>query len=284
MQCIAELENRPRGLYTGALGWLSPGGDCRFNVAIRTLQIAPDGQAQLGIGSGIVSDADPEREYAECLLKANFLTACDPGFELIETLRLERGEYPLISYHLDRLEASASALGFSGDLKAIHSALMEQALNHVQGVFRVRLSLAHNGHFRLEVGAMAQGSEAWEAVLSDEILDPENYLLRHKTTVRSRYNNALARLAETPEVFDAIFFNSRGEVCEGARSNVFIERAGQLLTPSLSCGLLPGVMRRHLLESGRAVESVLTRDDLLGAPKVYLANALRGLLEVTLRV
>ncbi|MEI7431943.1 MAG: aminodeoxychorismate synthase component I, partial [Betaproteobacteria bacterium] len=116
MQCISELESRPRGLYTGALGWLAPGGDCRFNVAIRTLQLEPDGRAQLGIGSGIVIDAEPEREYAECLLKANFLTGFDPGFELIETLRLEDCEYPLLSYHLERLETSASALGFSCDI------------------------------------------------------------------------------------------------------------------------------------------------------------------------
>jgi len=284
MQCIAELENRPRGLYTGALGWLAPGGDCRFNVAIRTLQLEPDGRGHLGIGSGIVIDADPEREYAECLLKASFLTGFDPGFELIETLRLEDGEYPLLSYHLERLEASASTLGFSGDITAIRAALVEQSLNHSHGVFRVRLSLAHNGHYRLEVGGMTPGREVWEAVLSDEILDPGNYLLRHKTTVRGSYNDALARLVETPEIFDAIFFNSRGEVCEGARSNVFIERDGRLVTPPLACGLLPGVMRRHLLESGRAVESLLTRDDLLGAPQVYLANALRGLLAVTLRI
>ena len=121
-------------------------------------------------------------------------------------------------------------------------------------------------------------------MFAEEVLDADDYLLLHKTTARSRYDRALAALADQPDVFDALFFNTRGELCEGARSNVFIERDGKLLTPPLACGLLPGVMRRHLLESGRAVECVLTREDVQSAPALYVANALRGLMRVFLRV
>lgn len=110
MQRIAELESAARNLYTGALGWVAPTGDCRFNVAIRTFEVDHDGSAKLGVGSGIVIDADPAREYAECLLKARFLAAAD-GFELIETMRLEHGRFPMQSCHLDRLKNSARALG-----------------------------------------------------------------------------------------------------------------------------------------------------------------------------
>ena len=282
MQRIAELEVAPRALYTGALGYLKPGGDCRFNVAIRTLELAPGKPARLGIGSGIVIDADPAREYAECLLKARFLSAFDPGFELIETLRLENGEYPLLSLHLQRLSASAKALGFACDPAAVQHALQAHAAAEPAGVFRVRLSVAHSGVCQIERVALPAAPASWQAVLADEVLDPDDYLLRHKTTARSRYDRALAQLAGRPGVFDAIFLNARGEVCEGARSNVFIERHGVLLTPPLACGLLPGVMRRHLLESGRARESVLMLDDLTNADAVYLANALRGLFPVSL--
>ena len=281
MQCIAALEEASRGLYTGALGWLAPSGDCRFNVAIRTLEVASDGRAKLGVGSGIVIDAKPENEYAECLLKARFLTGYDPGFELIETLRMEHGECPLLALHMQRLADSASALGFSCDLQSIRAALSEQVSGCDAGVFRIRLVLAHDGCYRIDVAALAEENRLWRVVLADEPLDAGDYLLRHKTTARSRYDRALAGLPEG--VFDAIFFNARGEVCEGARSNVFVERDGKLLTPPLSSGLLPGVMRRSLLASGRAVEQVLTRDDLLGATTLYLANALRGLFKVSLK-
>ena len=282
MQRIAELEVAPRALYTGALGYLAPGGDCRFNVAIRTLELTRGKPARLGIGSGIVIDADPVREYAECLLKARFLTAFDPGFELIETLRLENGKYPLLVLHLERLCASAKALGFACDLAAVQHALQEHAATERAGVFRVRLSVAYSGVFQIERTALPAGPASWQAVLADEVLDPDDYLLRHKTSARCRYDLALAQLAGHSDVFDAIFLNSRGEVCEGARSNVFIERDGLLLTPPLVCGLLPGVMRRHLLESGRAHECVLTLGDLQNAHAVYLANALRGVFPVHL--
>ncbi|MBL0166857.1 MAG: aminodeoxychorismate synthase component I [Propionivibrio sp.] len=283
MQLIADLETTPRGLYSGALGWVAPGGDCRFNVAIRTLEVAPDGRASLGVGSGIVIDSEPGREYAECLLKSRFLTGFDPGFELIETMRLEFGKYPLLPLHLQRLAASARALGFACNVPALAAALAEHSSVCAAGIHRVRLTLAHDGQYRINLAEMTDDGAPCHVVLADERLDADDYLLRHKTSARSLYDRALARLAAHPDVFDAIFLNTRGEVCEGARSNVFIERGGVLLTPPLSCGLLPGVMRRHLLESGRALECVLTLDDLLGAPSIHMANALRGLIPVSLR-
>ena len=284
MQRINELEVAPRGLYTGAMGWLAPGGDCRFNVAIRTLEVQSDRHVRLGVGSGIVIDAVAEREYAECLLKASFLTGFDPGFELIETLRLEQGSYPLLALHLQRLQSSAQALGFACDLPAITAALADCAMSRATGLGRVRLTLAHDGRYGISVAPLVDERGPWSAVLAAERLDADDYLLRHKTSARSRYQRALAALAEDPEVFDAIFLNTRGEVCEGARSNVFVERGGVLLTPALGCGLLPGVMRRHLLESGRAVEAVLSVDDLRGGSAIYLANALRGLIPVHLKI
>lgn len=283
MQRIDELEAAPRGLYTGALGWLAPGGDCRFNVAIRTLEVQSDRRVRLGVGSGIVIDAVAASEYAECLLKASFLTGFDPGFELIETLRLEHGNYPLLALHLQRLQSSARDLGFACDLPEITAALTARASFGGAGLNRVRLTLAHNGQYAISLAPLIDEPGPWSVVLADERLDDKDYLLRHKTSARSRYQRALAALAGDPGVFDAIFLNARGEVCEGARSNVFIERDGVLLTPPLDCGLLPGVMRRHLLETGRAVEAVLGADDLRGAPAIYLANALRGLVPVTLR-
>ena len=286
-QRIAELEDEPRGLYTGALGWLAPGGDCRFNVAIRTLAIRPDGRGLLGVGSGIVIDADAGREYAECLLKAQFATGFDPGFQLIETMRFGQGRIDLLPLHLERLQRSARALGFACDAPAIADRLAKLgaawARDAAGRVLRVRLTLAHDGAIEVTHAPLMDDARSWQVALAGEPIDPGDYLLRHKTTARSRYDRALSGLQATPEVFDVVFCNARGEVCEGARSNVFIERDGVLLTPPERCGLLPGVMRRHLLDRGLVVERIVSRDDLLKAPAVYLANALRGLFRVTLR-
>ena len=282
MQIIQELEVGPRGLYTGSLGWVAPEGDFRLNVAIRTLELAADGSGRLGVGSGIVIDSEPVREYRECLLKASFLTDLDPGFLLIETLLLADGVFPDGVLHRQRLAASARALGFAHDGGAVARALAELAADYPQGRFRVRLTLDKRGLLRLVAAPLDEAVGPWTVCLSPLRLDSRHYLLRHKTTARALYDAELKRVMALPQGFDALFLNERGEVCEGARSNVFARIDGRLYTPPLSCGLLPGILRRRLLESGEAAERVLTPADLQGAEAIYMGNALRGLVPVTL--
>ena len=78
------------------------------------------------------------------------------------------------------------------------------------------------------------------------------------------------------EIFDVV--NERDEVTEGSRTNVFIRRNGNLLTPPPSSGLLDGCLRKALIESGECAEAVLSLADLAQAEDVYLGNSLRGLV------
>ncbi len=280
MQIIRELELAPRGLYTGALGWLAPDGDFRLNVAIRTL-ILQEGRGRLGIGAGIVADSDPTRELAECRSKARFLTGLQPGFQLIESLRLEAGNYPLLEMHLERLKASAASLGFALDVDRVRHELLEHAQGQPAGSHKTRLLLYADASLSLDsspLGAPPAGPVG--VVLAAEPLDSRDPLLRHKTTARGLYDAELARLA--PGVFDALFLNERGELCEGARSNLFVQRNGRLYTPPLASGLLGGVMRNKLLMEGRAEERVLYLQDLEQAQGIYISNAVRGLLPALL--
>nr|WP_234086229.1 aminodeoxychorismate synthase component I [Azonexus sp. R2A61] len=279
MQIIGELENAPRGLYTGALGWLAPDGDFRLNVAIRTLEIAAGGRGRVGVGSGIVADSDPAAEWQECALKLAFLRDLDPGIKLIETLRRDNGVYPMWAGHYARLKRSAAWLGFPIDEQGLFRALAAQP---VAGTWRVRLTLDKAG--RIEVAAFPLEAAAPNerlAVLAEVRIDADDPLRRHKTTERAEYDAALAGLPADGAVFDAVFLNRRGEVAEGARSNVFVERDGYLLTPPLSSGALPGVLRDSLLAQGKAREAVLYPADL--SDGFWLGNALRGLIRVRLR-
>jgi para-aminobenzoate synthetase/4-amino-4-deoxychorismate lyase len=278
MQIAAELEGAPRGIYTGALGWLAPDGDFRLNVAIRTLALGEDGYGKLGVGSGIVADSRPEAEWQECLLKSRFLQDSDPGLLLIETLRREDGRYPRLAGHLERLRRSAAWLGFACDEALLGEFLAAQPAT---GCWRVRLTLAKDG--AIDVRSFALGEEPAgprHAVLATESIDAGHPLRRHKTTDRALYDAALKVLEGDPQLFDVVFLNERGEVAEGARSNVFVERGGVLLTPPLVSGALPGVLRAELLANGRAREAVLYPADL--ADGFWLGNALRGLVQVSL--
>jgi len=279
MQIAAELELEPRGSYTGALGWLAPNGDCRLNVAIRTLELSAGGAGKLGIGSGIVADSRPAAEWQECLLKASFLRDCDPGLKLIETLRREDGQYPRLGGHLARLRGSATWLGFALDESEL---LRQLAAQPAVGAWRVRLTLAKRGEIEVQSFELpAEATGIRRARLAEAKIDSTNPLRRHKTTERQVYDEALAGLAGDTSIFDVVFLNERGEVAEGARSNVFVEGDGVLLTPPLSSGCLPGVLRAELLGSGQAREGVLWPEDL--ASGFWLGNALRGLIRVELQ-
>ena len=278
MQVIAELEEQPRGLYTGAFGWIAPDGDFRLNVAIRTLELAADRRGRISIGSGIVADSAAASEWQECLLKAGFLRDCDPGLQLIETLRREAGSYPRLDGHLARLRRSAAWFGFAFD-----EARLRQRLNDLQasGTWRVRVTLGKAGDSDVQVFSLADEPAVPRlARLAAARIDATDPLRRHKTTARPLYDEALGSLEAGSPVFDVVFLNARGEVAEGARSNVFVERDGHLLTPPLSSGALPGVLRAELLASGRASEAVLWPADLQQG--FWLGNALRGLIAVRL--
>lgn len=279
MQIAAELEGTPRGVYTGALGWIAPDGDFRLNVAIRTLELQAGGRGKLGIGSGIVADSQPLAEWQECQLKAGFLRECDPGVLLIETLRREGGAYPRLAGHLARLRQSAAWLGFSCDEKRVSELLAGQPQG---GPWRVRLTLAKDGHLDVQSFPLAGEPEITrQALLASEPISSTHPLRRHKTTDRALYDKALGALAGDQQLFDVVFLNERGEVAEGARSNVFVERDGILLTPPVDCGALPGVLRAEMLADGRAREAVLRLEDL--GDGFWLGNALRGLVRVSLR-
>jgi len=278
MEIIREMERGPRGVYTGAIGFISPEGKTAFNVAIRTLVLA-GGQARMGVGGGIVADSVPEEEYKECLLKAAFLTRERPDFQLIETI-LWDGEYFLLAMHFDRLEASAEYFDFLCEREVVLARLADEAKRFEAGSrYRVRLLLGADGEASVASALLAEDKTPCRVRWSVERTLSGDVFLRHKTTRRKLYDREFAR-AQSDGFDEVLFLNERGEVTEGAISNVFIRKGGRLLTPPLRSGVLPGVLRRHLLATG-AEESVLTLQDVQSAEAVYVGNSVRGLREVS---
>jgi para-aminobenzoate synthetase/4-amino-4-deoxychorismate lyase len=287
MQLLAQIENRPRGVYTGAIGFFSAQRTV-FNVAIRTLELDGE-QGTMGVGSGIVIDSDAPDEFRECLLKAEFLTRSNDRyperFSLVESLLWQSG-YPLIEFHLDRLQDSSEYFGFPCDRAAAQDALLAHA-NAFAGSEprKVRLLLDSDGklHITREVLPETRSDPAPVRVrIGLERTDPEDPMLFHKTTHRPLYAEAFER-AKQAGFDEVLFLNCLGEVTEGAISNIFIEKDGRWLTPPVECGLLAGVYRRHLLETRPAIEQrVLYPEDLRQADAIYLVNAVRGLRRAVL--
>ncbi len=283
MEIIHELESTPREIYCGAIGWIAPHGDFGFNVPIRTLEIAADGQARYGTGSGIVFDSVAQDEWRECLLKTKFLRDLPTGIVLIETLRCEGGSddpLPWLDDHLARLSDSARAFAYPCEPASIATRL-RQAAATLNGPHRLRLTLNQAGELALASASLDPLPASPTVTLVDAPMPANDPLLRHKTSARHAYDAALQQ-AMAAGHFDALWFNERGELTEGCRSNVFLEIDGELLTPPESSGLLNGVCRRRLLRDGRVKVAILHREDLARARRLYVGNALRGLVEVTL--
>ncbi|KAF0185118.1 MAG: para-aminobenzoate synthetase / 4-amino-4-deoxychorismate lyase [Nitrospirae bacterium] len=285
MEIIHELEETPRGVYTGSIGYASPTGEMLFNVAIRTLVI-DKGKSVLGIGSGVVWDSDAGDEYRECLLKSEFLRnagAESQEFKLVETLRYEDG-FPLLSLHLDRLAASAHYFGFIFSRERV-IAEIDTFAGHLgkDTRLRVRLMLSHDGSIVMESAELKELPQLPVGIgFSGKSVHSDNAFLYHKTTRRELYETEL-KSAQEQGLFDVLFLNERGEVTEGCITNVFIEKHGKLLTPPIASGLLGGVYRRHVLETNScANESVLNPDDLLTCDRIFVCNAVRGMIPAVL--
>jgi 4-amino-4-deoxychorismate lyase len=201
-------------------------------------------------------------------------------FGLIETIAYFRETgFALIDGHMDRLARSAAALEFAFDDAGTRAALADAAENAAHGALRMRLVLWRGGRLEVTSSPLAPASRdtVWRVAFAERRFHSAMPNLRHKTTRRDLYEDELAYAATTRNADEVIFLNERYELCEGARSNIFLRRDGLLLTPKLSCGLLPGVLRASLLASGAARETVLTRADL-SKGELFMGNSVRGLV------
>ena len=288
MDLIDAVEPDARGPYCGAIGRIGTDAagaeQASFSVAIRTVRLTPGEngrhQAVMGVGGAIVADSDGLAEWCETQVKGGFLRGRAGGHDLIETMRATPDAgIALLGLHLDRLERSAAELGFACNRAAIAAAI-EEALGHLAAPARLRLLLARSGALAIESAPLPPPLGEQVAVLPVPLpVSPGDWRLRHKTTDRAFYAEALAA-AQGAGAQEAVLVRPDGFVTEGSFTNIFVERAGRLVTPPLAHGLLPGVARRALLEEGRATEGALVLDDL--AAGFLIGNALRGLLPARL--
>lgn len=276
MEIIKEVEQAARGIYTGSIGYLSPGGDMAFNVAIRTACIdRKTGIAEFGVGSGITSDSSSDGEYEECLTKARLLAAQQPAFDLFETLRYDgKNGFFLLNRHIGRIEASARYFGFAFDRSSVLSALKNAVLNLGKSPHRVRLVLSRNGCVQVETAPLKNTSQkrALSACISPLPVASRDPLLFHKTTRREPYTS---RLDMYPMCEEIILINERDEATECSIGNLVAKLDGLYVTPPISCGLLGGTFRAKLISRGKLTERVLKVNDLKRAEALYMINSVR---------
>ncbi len=278
MKIIRQLEPHPRGIYCGAVGYIAPGRRACFNVAIRTATVdTHSGTAEYHVGGGITWDAVAAPEYEECRNKAAILTHYRPEFSLLESLRYDDG-YFLLDAHIARLLASAGYFGRPVDEIALRTALTEYANRIQEAPAKVRCLLDVQGRIHIEHATLPP-AKPWRVALAPDPVSSTDVFLFHKTTHRSNYDH---RLAARPECNDVLLWNERDELTEATMGNIVLEIHGRKYTPPVDCGLLAGVFRNHLLETGEIEEAVLTKPDLQRATRLWLINSVRKWVETIL--
>lgn len=281
MEIIRVAERSRRRIYTGAIGWCGPGRKARFSVAIRTLLVDRRlGQAEYGVGGGVVWDSSMEAEWSECVAKSLVLADAARPFKLLETMLWVPGRgYGLLDHHLARLAASAEHFGFPQDPRRLRERLETLASSFGDTPMRVRLLVGEDGDVETETARFTPASkENPERVcLARRPVDRHDPFLYHKTTRRRVYEEALAEAAGYDDV---VLYNHGGYVTESTRANVVARIDGGLVTPPVDCGLLPGTFRQWMLENSLARERPITVQELLEAEMVFLVNSVRGMYPV----
>ncbi|MEN3338912.1 MAG: para-aminobenzoate synthetase / 4-amino-4-deoxychorismate lyase [Acidobacteriota bacterium] len=290
MSIIRDLEAGPRGIYTGAIGYLSPHGERQFSVAIRTVAIDRQREsAEFGVGSGIVWDSVDDDEFEECRVKASILldrprfsyaTGRRASFQLLETIGwTPSGGFALLSRHLERLADSAACFGFECDIPSVQ-ALLDNAVGDLAAAAKLRVLVSQDGAI-VCVGMHLNESSGrrLQIALATEPVERKDVFLYHKTTRRDVYDRARA---SRPDRDGVVLWNQDGEVTEGTEANIVVELDGIKVTPPIECGLLPGTFRAQLLADGTVIERRVTVAELRRADNIWLINSVRGWLSAEL--
>lgn len=289
MELINQIESRDRGVYCGAIGFVTPQNDMTFNVAIRTLCKSGENEVyRLGVGGGLTVNSKPQDEWDEIKTKLDFVYRLyQPDFALVESLKIVAGTPLNLELHLERLNNSASRLGFKINRNLILQRIMQyldshpELSNEVKQEFKLRIEtdFDHNiliGHSKI----FPANKKPVLAVLSKPI-DTSHLLFRHKTTsllTRGLYDN-LYREDKPENIDELIFVNHNGIITESRYFNYILQHEDKFYTSPLSEGLLPGIYRKNLIDGNRLIESAITPEMLVTAQKHYLCNDVRGLVE-----
>lgn len=265
MKVISDVEKGERNIYCGAIGMISP-KETIFSVPIRILQKTNEqNNFKYRVGGAIVWDSDTQDEWEETLTKTKFL---NDEFQIIETVKIENNSILFEKEHFERMQKTAEHFGFKFKTPEI--------VKTDNGMLRILLN--RDGEIKTELKKITP-AKTFKIAISPIIQNSKNEFLYYKTTYRPWYFDSFQKI-KNGEIYDEIFFNEKGELTEGARSNIVLQLNGNLYTPPVQCGLLNGVFRQELLKNNKCTEKILYKKDLEKAEKIFCVNSVRGMVEV----
>ncbi|SNT46861.1 aminodeoxychorismate synthase, subunit I /aminodeoxychorismate lyase apoprotein [Bacillus sp. OK838] len=280
MEIITDIENSPREVYCGAIGFITPESEAVFNVPIRTVVIEKEtGNAEYGVGGGITWDSELTEEYDEAFLKAKLLTVERPAYELLESMKLSDGEYYLLNDHIDRMKQSADYFNYQFFELKLRDELQKYADLNQGKLQKVRVLLKENGEMEVSGQAIKPLDSELTAILAETPISSGNPFLFHKTTNRDVYEGFQRN---NPDFDDVLLWNEEGFITEFTNGNVVVKINGDYYTPPVESGLLAGTFRQELIRKKEIKEKPIVKADLNSAEEIWFINSVRGKLKVNL--
>ena len=275
LEIISALEPVERGIYCGVIGWIDE-AEAQLAVAIRTFW-AKERTIFFGTGAGITWLSDPHQEWRETQLKANRLIGIAGGMDdegwqfgsgIFETLLMREGVPLSFERHMERVERSARELG----IEVPPRDSIVHAISSLARYPLARLRLLFGAQFSLAIEAYEPSRDALTVQLCTGRLRAG--IGGHKTFPYWE-NFDLLRSARFEGFDEVLLIDADGFVGEGATCNYLINIEGRWLTPPVSRGVLPGVMRQIAIERGIAIEQEITRSDLEQCISMIALSSLR---------
>ncbi|TVX93557.1 aminodeoxychorismate synthase component I [Paenibacillus agilis] len=283
MDIIAEIEDSPRGIYCGSIGYITPDRRSIFNVAIRTVMIDTwKRKAEYGIGGGITWNSDRKNEYEEALIKAVILQEKPLRFELLEIVKLEQGQFIQLELHLKRLEQTADFFDYLFDHDNVISELLSYSftLAHDKS-WEITIYINESGVTRLASSLFKELDSIQTGKLALRAVCRKSKHLFHNTTIRLK--NEQIQI-EDENCFETLLWNEEDELTEFTSGNLVVKFEGQYYTPPVDCGLLPDIMRAELLATGKISERIFLKDKILELDEIWMVNSLRGWVRIQLLI
>ncbi|MFD1413387.1 aminodeoxychorismate synthase component I [Oceanobacillus jeddahense] len=280
MEIIKQLEDSPREIYCGSIGFITPNQEALFNVAIRTAWMEKGKPPVYGIGGGITWDSDVEGEYEEALAKAAILKGTSSAFQILETMKYDGSQILRLDRHLTRLERTARQFQYSYSIENITRQLREQVEKY-PGAQRVRVLLGQDGEINVTCTPLTEEPGVLRKVgIASSPIDRNNIFYYYKTTHRQMYAAFRERDIDS-SFFDVLLWNEEEQLTEFTIGNLVVRQQGKYYTPPVSSGLLAGTYREEMLEQGIIEEKILWKQDIPSFEEIWLVNSVRGWVKVT---
>lgn len=214
----------------------------------------------------------------------------------------------LFHNHMERLKVTVAFFGW--DVKVDPHAILDNILQAVnssevevdgkkypakQYPLKIRALLGPSGNMTIETSKVGPKPDLleFEKVAQDEPIY-SIYVAKNpiavgpftcfKTTKRQQYNDARAAYITKPMAEEVLFVNDNGHVTEGSITNIAVQVNEMWTTPKVTSGCLMGVTRRHLIDSTKIFEGVITREDLQEGQEVLIFNAVQGVSKGVVRL